>query len=122
MSTIPYSDDVLAADVSVLQMADVAKNLGVTVTRVQQMLRDRQLVAIKRDGVLGVPELFFDEDGQALRWIPGLLSVLGDGGFSDEEILTWMFREDDSLPGRPVDALHGDGAREVIRRAQAMGF
>ena len=26
------------------------------------------------------------------------------------------------LPGRPVDALHGHGAREVIRRAQAMAF
>lgn len=122
MSAIPYADDVLDPDVSLLQLADVAKSLGLVVTRVHQMLRDHQLVAVRRNGVLGVPELFFDSDGQILRWIPGLLSVLLDGGFSDEEILSWLFREDDSLPGRPVDALHGDGAREVIRRAQAMGF
>ncbi|QNG18515.1 DNA-binding protein [Rhodococcus triatomae] len=122
MSAIPYSDDVLDPSVSLFQLADVAKNLGVVVTRVQQMLRDHQLVAVKRDGVLGVPEAFFDGEGQTLRWIPGLLAVLHDGGFEDEEILGWLFREDDSLSGRPVDVLHGDGAREVIRRAQAMAF
>ena len=33
-----------------------------------------------------------------------------------------MFEEDESLPGRPAEALHGHRAREVIRRAQAMAF
>ena len=103
-------------------MVDVAKNLGVAVTRVQQLLRDQQLIAVRRDGVLGVPELFFDETGETVKWLPGLIAVLHDGGFKDEEILLWLFREDDSLPGAPVQALHGDLAREVIRRAQAMGF
>ncbi|WP_043778143.1 Rv2175c family DNA-binding protein [Rhodococcus sp. JVH1] len=122
MSAIPYCDDVLDPSVSLLQLVDVAKNLGVTVTRVQQLLRDQQLIAVRRDGVLGVPELFFDETGEIVKWLPGLVAVLHDGGFEDEEILQWLFREDDSLPGTPVQALHGDLAREVIRRAQAMGF
>ncbi|MDV6279926.1 Rv2175c family DNA-binding protein [Rhodococcus jostii] len=122
MSAIPYCDDVLYPSVSLLQLVDVAKNLGVAVTRVQQLLRDQQLIAVRRDGVLGVPELFFDETGEIVKWLPGLVAVLHDGGFKDEEILQWLFREDDSLPGTPVQALHGDLAREVIRRAQAMGF
>ncbi|MDI9950126.1 Rv2175c family DNA-binding protein [Rhodococcus sp. IEGM 1305] len=122
MSAIPYCDDVLDPSVSLLQLVDVAKNLGVAVTRVQQLLRDQQLIAVRRDGVLGVPELFFDGTGEIVKWLPGLVAVLHDGGFKDEEILQWLFREDDSLPGTPVQALHGDLAREVIRRAQAMGF
>ena len=48
--------------------------------------------------------------------------MLYDGGFTEEEILAYLFTPDDSLPGRPIDALHGHGAREVIRRAQAMAF
>ncbi|AOW94725.1 transcriptional regulator [Rhodococcus sp. WMMA185] len=105
-----------------LQLADVAKNLGVAVTRVQQLLRDHQLLAVRRDGVLGVPEVFFDDDGQIVKSLPGLIAVMHDGGFSDEEMLRWMFRSDDSLPGTPAQALHGHLAREVVRRAQAMAF
>ena len=48
--------------------------------------------------------------------------MLHDGGYEDEEILRWLFTEDESLPGAPVAALHGDLMREVIRRAQAMAF
>ncbi|MEV0948736.1 Rv2175c family DNA-binding protein [Rhodococcus sp. NPDC049939] len=122
MSAIPYCDDVLDPSVSLLQLADVAKNLGVPVTRVQQLLRDHQLLAVRRDGVPGVPEVFFDDDGRIVKSLPGLIAVLHDGGFSDEEMLLWMFRSDDSLPGTPAQALHGHLAREVIRRAQALGF
>ena len=48
--------------------------------------------------------------------------MLADGGYNDEEILAFLYTEDDTLPGRPIDALHGQKAREVIRRAQAMAF
>lgn len=90
--------------------------------KVHQLLRDRKIIAVKRHGVLGVPEVFFDEDGQIVKWLPGLLAVLHDGGYTAIESLRWLFTADESLPGRPVDALHGDLAREVIRRAQAMAF
>ncbi|MBD0321987.1 MAG: DNA-binding protein [Aldersonia sp.] len=122
VSAIPYSDDVLPADISLLQLPDVAKQLGVVVTRVHQMLRDHQLIAVKRSGYLGVPEEFFGPDGNVLKPLPGLISVLRDGGFTETEILRWMFTADDSLPGTPVAALHGHQAREVVRRAQAMAF
>lgn len=121
VSAIPYTDDVLDPDIPVLQLPDVAKILGIAVTRVHQMLRDGDLIAIRRASIVSVPEAFFDGDA-VVRLLPGLLVVLRDGGFSDEEILRWLFTEDETLPGTPVDALHTDSAREVVRRAQAMAF
>ena len=34
----------------------------------------------------------------------------------------WLFREDESLPGTPVQALRDDRHTEVTRRAQASAF
>ena len=50
---------------------------------------------------------------------------LSDGafaGFDDVEIITWVFTDDPTLPGRPIDALRENRGSEVKRRAQAMGF
>ncbi|GAA4480270.1 Rv2175c family DNA-binding protein [Rhodococcus olei] len=121
MSAIPYTDDVLDPSVSLLQLPDVAKVLGLVVTKVHQMLRDGELIAVRRDGIVAVPEAFFTDDS-VVRLLPGLLMVLRDGGYSDAEILRWLFSDDDTLPGTPIDAMHTDSAREVVRRAQAMAF
>lgn len=121
VSAIPYTDDVLDPSVSLLQLPDVAKVLGLVVTKVHQMLRDGELIAVRRDGIVAVPEAFFTDDS-VVRLLPGLLMVLRDGGYSDAEILRWLFTEDDTLPGTPIDAMHTDSAREVVRRAQAMAF
>ncbi|MBF6088834.1 DNA-binding protein [Nocardia cyriacigeorgica] len=122
MSAFPCSDDVLPASVTLLSLPDVAERLGIVVTRVHQMLRDHQLLAVRRDGVAGVPEIFFDEDGNVIRFLPGLITVMRDAKYTDEEILEWIFTDDDSLPGKPVEALHGPLAREVLRRAAAEPF
>ena len=61
-------------------------------------------------------------DGELSKFVGGAITVLLDGGFAADEILSYLFTPDASLPGRPIDALHGHGAREVIRRAQAMAF
>ena len=37
-------------------------------------------------------------------------------------MLTWLFTHDDTIPGRPIDALRENRGSEVKRRAQAMGF
>ncbi|MDH6279641.1 hypothetical protein M2284_002371 [Rhodococcus sp. LBL1] len=122
MSAIPYCDDVLDRSIPLLQLADVSKGMGLAVTRVHQLLRDHHLIAVKRDGVLGIPEAFFGDDGEPVRLLSGLIVVLRDGGFDDEEIMRWLFTADDTLPGTPIDAMHGDQAREVVRRAQSMAF
>lgn len=122
VSTVPHSDDVLPADVETVNLPEVSERLGIPVTRVHDLLRDGALLAVRRAGVLVVPEVFFDDDDEVVRFLPGLVAVLRDGGYDDGEILKWLFEEDESLPGRPADALHGHRAREVMRRAQAMAF
>ncbi|MGJ4126839.1 Rv2175c family DNA-binding protein [Corynebacterium macclintockiae] len=106
----------------VLTLPDIAERMNLVVTRVMDMLSKKQLLAVVVDGVRYVPSRFLDDDGQLNRFVPGAIALLSDGGYSDTEILDYLFTEDDSLPGRPVDALHGHLAREVMRRAQAMAI
>ncbi|WP_228000904.1 Rv2175c family DNA-binding protein [Nocardia australiensis] len=122
MSAFPCSDDVLPESVVVLPLPEVADQIGLAVTRVHQMLRDHQLLALRRDGVAGVPERFFDETGAVVKSLPGLITVMKDAKYTDEEILEWIFTDDETLPGKPIDALHGPLAREVLRRAAADPF
>ncbi|MGZ4557215.1 MAG: Rv2175c family DNA-binding protein [Mycobacteriaceae bacterium] len=122
MSALPYFDDVLSPEVAVLPLPDVAKRLNVPLTRVQQLIRDGAVFAIRRNSVVSVPEIFLETEGRVLKGLPGLISVLRDGGYPDLEILEWLFTVDDTLPGAPVDALHGNRAKEVTRRAQAMAL
>jgi hypothetical protein len=104
-----------------LTPAEVATQLGVSTNRVRQLLRERKLLAVPGSGQSRIPAEFL-LDGAVLKHLPGLLTVLYDGGFSDEEAFDWLFRDDDSLPGTPVDALRGDRHTEVTRRAQALAL
>ena len=104
-----------------LTPAEVADALGVSANRVRQLLRDRRMMAVPGSGGSRIPADFL-QDGVVLKHLAGLLTVLRDGGFSDEEAFEWLFREDESLPGSPVEALRGDRHTEVTRRAQALAF
>lgn len=134
MSSIPTADDVLDPDEAVYDLPTVADLLGVPVTKVHQHLRERHLVAVRRNGAVVVPKVFFDDTGRVVKSLSGLLVVLHDGGYGETEIIRWLFTPDPSLTisrdgategqanARPVDALHSHQAREVVRRAQAMGY
>ncbi|MCB0924262.1 MAG: DNA-binding protein [Mycobacterium sp.] len=133
MSSIPAVDDVLDPEEPLYDLARVAELLRIPVTKVHQQLRDGHLIAVRRGGVPMIPRVFFGSR-DVVRSLPGLLALLRDGGYGDREILTWLFTADPSLtvtrdgvreavsPARPVDALHGHQAREVLRRAQAMAY
>ncbi|MFC4004658.1 Rv2175c family DNA-binding protein [Prauserella oleivorans] len=122
MSAIPIADDVLGADVAVLPLSEVARVLGVSLNKVRQMLRDGQLIAVRRDGELVVPADFLGKD-RVIKGLPGTITVLSDAGFTPTEMLRWLFSEDDSLPGvTPINALRTSHGTEVKRRAQAMAF
>lgn len=112
----------LPESVTLLALPDVAEQLGMAVTRVHQMLRDHQIIAVRRGGIPGIPEDFFDSAGEITKHLTGLITVMRDAKYTDEEILEWIYLDDESLPGRPIDALHGPLAREVIRRAAADPF
>jgi len=123
VSAIPSADDVLGPEVEVLPLPDVADRLGLPVTKVRQALRDGQLLAVRRDGVLSVPTLFLTDDGEIVKGLPGTVTVLADSGFSPDDMLRWLFEPDETLPGgTPIEALRATGGREVKRRAQALAF
>ena len=105
-----------------LTLPDVAERLDLSISKVHQLLRDRALLAVRRDGVLRVPgELV--ANSTVLKHLPGVLTLLHDAGYNDEESLRWLYRHDQTLRGgTPARTLGGDGAREVKRRAQALGF
>ncbi len=104
-----------------LTLPEVAHRLGIRVNRVRQLIRDRALATVESADGPRVPAAFFDDEG-VLTHLSGVLTVLRDGGYSDAEAVTWLFTEDDSLPGKPIDALHEKRHHEVNRRAQAMAF
>ena len=123
VASCPLVNDVsvLSEDVAALSVADVAQALSVPVSRVHQMVRDGYLLSYRREGDLVIPADFLD--GPAIvKGLPGTITVLRDGGYSDIDILRWLFAEDDSLPGTPIGSLRSGRHREVKRRAQAMAF
>jgi excisionase family DNA binding protein len=104
-----------------LTVQEVAERLDLPVTKVHQMIRDGALLAVRRDGAQRVPaELIANRT--VLKHLPGVITLLRDAGYNDEEALRWLYESDDTLPGIPAAALAGGNATEVKRRAQALGF
>ncbi|HYN75838.1 MAG TPA: Rv2175c family DNA-binding protein [Candidatus Limnocylindria bacterium] len=104
-----------------LTVPDVAERWGTDVTRIRQAIRDRQVLAVRLEGVLRIPAVFVAETGPA-KGLPGVLTLLGDAGFSDDEALSWLLTPDPTIPGSPAQALAENRGTEVKRRAQALGF
>ncbi|MGH3327120.1 MAG: Rv2175c family DNA-binding protein [Streptomycetales bacterium] len=106
-----------------LTLPELAEALGVETNRARQLVRERQLVAVRRgaDRTLQIPEPFV-QGGKVVKGLPGALTLLADAGYDEAESLRWLFTEDDTLPGSPAAALREGRGREVKRRAQALGF
>ena len=105
-----------------LSLPEVATRLGLPISRVKQLLRDRKLLSVNRpSGDRAVPAAFLNGE-QIVKGLSGTLTVLFDCGFDDEEALRWLFTADDTLPGTPIAALNARRSTEVNRRAQALAF
>lgn len=111
----------MSATPTYVAVPDLAIDLNVVVTKVHQLLRDRTLVAVRRDGVLQIPAEFVD-GGEVVKGLTATITLLTDAGYDDQEIIDWLYTEDDSLPGAPITALRKNRGREVHRRAQVAGF
>jgi hypothetical protein len=106
-----------------LDWAAVAAELDVSVSRVRTMVREHQLAeAVPNPGAGPRVPAGLLLEGQVVKGVPGVLTVLHDGGYDDREALAWLFTPDETLPGRPIDALRENRGAEVKRRAQAMAF
>jgi len=106
-----------------LDWSQASAELHVSVSKVRQLIREHQLAAavpVPGEGQR-VPAALL-QDGEVVKGVPGVLTVLHDGGYDDRAILSWLFTADDTLPGRPIDALRENRGTEVKRRAQAMAF
>lgn len=99
-----------------------AEALGVPVNRIHQYVRDGQLLSLRNDdGARCVPAEFV-QNGAPVKHLHSVITMLRDARFEDSEILDWLFREDESLPGCPIAALRANRGSEVKRRAQVAGY
>ncbi|MFG2086239.1 MULTISPECIES: Rv2175c family DNA-binding protein [unclassified Spirillospora] len=104
-----------------LSLREAAERLGIKPNRIKQLISERRLLAVRREGTPMVPAAFI-KDGQVIKGLPGTLTLLSDAGYDDVETIRWLFTADDTLPGTPVDALTENRGTEVRRRAQALAF
>lgn len=105
-----------------LDWAATAEALGISVNKVRTMIREHQLAAaVPVEGAGQKVPAAFVQDGQLVKGLSGLLTVLHDGGWDDRECIAWIFTDAD-LPGRPIDALRENRGSEVKRRAQVEAF
>jgi hypothetical protein len=109
-------------DIEWATVPDVAEALGVEVTKIRQFLREGKLLAVRNgaDAPLTIPAAFV-QDGAIVKHLPGVVTLLRDARFADDEAIRWFFTDDD-LPGSPIEALRANRGTEVKRRAQALGF
>ena len=109
-----------------LTLPDVAERMKVPVGRVRECLRDRQLLAVPRDGdgALHLPESFLvdgDDGVEAIPTLRGTILVLTDAGFTDEEAMRWLLAENDEVGSTPIDALRA-GRKTLVRRVAQTSF
>ena len=102
---------------------EIAQALDLKVTRVHNLISDGTLIALRdpETNVRKVPALLMN-GSRVLESLKGTLAVLKDASFSDEEAIVWLYTSDESLPGRPIDALIDGSKTEIRRRAQALAW
>lgn len=119
---MPDSQPTDTVDPELITLPDAAELLGVPITAVHQLIKDGKLViGIDATGRRCVPRPLI-AGGSVVKHLPAVITLLRDARFADEEIIGWLFRPDDSLPGTPAQALMDNRATEVKRRAQAAGY
>lgn len=114
-----FPSDVSATAFELITLPDAAELLALPITKVHQLIKDGKLVVTRDEQGRRVLPRIFVAQGSPLKGLPGVITLLRDGGYSDDEIISWLLRPDDSLPGTPAQALAENRGTEVKRRAQA---
>lgn len=106
-----------------LPLPDVAEKLDVSVTKVHALVKDGSLLSARvgERKIRAVPAEFIVDD-HILESLRGTITVLHDAGFEDTEAIEWLYTADETLPGRPIDALREGRKTEIRRRASALGW
>jgi hypothetical protein len=97
-----------------LTIPDLADALDETPGRVRRLLDEHFLIGSRRNGAFAVPAAFI-VDGRPLSSLRGTIIALQDVAFSDDEVIDWLFTEEDTLGRTPIAALL-DGHKSEVRR------
>lgn len=111
----------VAEHASWLTIPELVERLGLSPGKIHRLIEDRQLLAVRRGGVLVVPEAFL-RDAEPVSELRGTLVLLADSGFTDDEAMRWLLEPDSALDATPIDALRAGRKAEVRRVAQALAF
>ena len=88
---------------------EAARLLGIEPRRIKQLVRDRHLFTIPLpEGGRAIPReiLVKAADGwEPLFSLPGTLTLLADGGFTEDEAAAWLYTEHDELGETPMEAM-----------------
>lgn len=101
-------------------IGDIAEALGMTTPKVRQLLKDRALVGLRIERSVCIPAEFVT-DGEIVKGLGGTITVLTDAGYTDREIIAWLFDDVSDARSAIVELLDGR-SRYVHRRAQVAGF
>lgn len=106
-----------------LPLPDLAEELDVSIKKVHSLIDERAIIAVRvgKRNIRSVPAAFV-LDGGIVDSLKGTISVLMDSGYTDDELLVWLFTPDESLNGTPMDALRAGRKTEIRRRAQALSW
>lgn len=104
-----------------LSVRTAADKLQVSPNKVRQWISEGELIAVGAGHNQQIPADCLD-GGKIVKGLGGTLTLLSDVGFDEIEAAIWLFTPDETLPGRPIDALRENRGREIRRRAQALAF
>ncbi|MGO1544190.1 MAG: Rv2175c family DNA-binding protein [Gulosibacter sp.] len=96
-------------------LSEAAKELGVSSGRLNRLIEERYLLAVKHDGEPRIPKDFII-DGQPLAGLRGTLTLLADHGVVNHEAMEWLLAEDEVLGVSPTKALQ-EGRKSSVRRS-----
>jgi excisionase family DNA binding protein len=101
-----------------MSVDEAAQALNVPKGRVNRLLEEYSLVAVKRDGQLMIPADLIVE-GEPLAPLRGTIIMLLDSGYSIEESINWLFTHSDVLGQTPLQSLL-EGKKAPVRRLAQM--
>lgn len=101
-----------------LSIAEAAELLGIPKGKVNRLLEEHSLVALKRDGELMIPAELIVE-GEPLAPLRGTIILLLDSGYSIEEAIDWLYTHSDVLGQSPLQSLL-EGKKAPVRRLAQM--
>lgn len=101
-----------------LTILETAELLGIPKGKVNRLLEEHTLVAVKKDGQLMIPaELIVA--GEPLAPLRGTIIMLQDSGYSIEEAVEWLYTHSEVLGQTPLQSLL-EGKKAPVRRLAQM--